>query len=290
MRVLVTGAGGQLGLDVLDAFADHDVVGLTRAELDVAEEPAVAAAVGDHAPDVVINAAAWTDVDACETDEDRAHRVNALGPWWLARACARTGATLVTVSTDYVFSGAPQRGPDGRLRGFSELDPVRPLNAYGRSKAMGEQLVREALPAHHIVRTAWLCGARGDNFVRTMLRLGLERDELQVVDDEVGSPTFTRDLARALRSLAVSGRHGTVHLVNEGRCSRHELAVRALELAGIDTPVRPTGSDAFPRPALRPSFSVLETRHARLTGIGPLPHWEQGLADLVGELAPAVGA
>lgn len=284
MRILVTGAGGQLGLDVCDAFADHEVVGLTRGDLDVAEEPAVMDAVGDHAPDVVVNAAAWTDVDGCEADPDTAHRVNALGPWWLARACERTGATLVTLSTDYVFSGPPQRDEDGRLRGWSEFDPLAPLNAYGRSKAAGEQLVRETLPAHHIVRTAWLCGARGANFVTTMLRLGAERDELSVVDDEVGSPTFTRDLARALRAVAVSGRHGTVHLVNEGRCSRYELAARALELAGIDTPVRPVGHETFPRPAPRPSFSVLDTRHARLAGVPPLPPWEQGLADLLAEL------
>lgn len=285
MRVLVTGAGGQLGLDLVDAFADHEVAALGRAELDVGDEPAVAAAVGDHAPDVVLNAAAYTDVDGCESDPDRAHRVNALGPWWLARACERTGATLVTFSTDYVFSGPPQRGPDGRLRGWSEFDALRPLNVYGRSKAAGEQLVRETLPAHHIVRTAWLCGARGPNFVRTILRLGRERDELSVVDDEVGSPTFTRDLARAVRALAVSGRHGTLHLVNEGRCSRHELAVRALQLAGVEVPVRPVGSDAFRRPAARPTFSVLDTRHARLSGVGPLPSWERGLADLVAELA-----
>ena len=287
MKVLVTGAGGQLGLDLLDAFADHDVVGLGSADLDVADEPAVAAAVADHAPDLVLNAAAWTDVDGCEADPDRAHRVNALGPWWLARACLRTDATLVTVSTDYVFSGPPERGPDGRVRGWTEFDPVRPLNTYGRSKAAGEQLVRETLPAHHIVRTAWLCGARGDSFVRTMLRLGRERDELQVVDDEVGSPTFCRDLARAVRTLAVSGRHGTVHLVNEGRCSRHELAVRALQLAGIDVQVSPVGSDAFRRPAARPTFSVLDTAHARLSGVPPLPPWEEGLAALVTELDTA---
>lgn len=284
MRVLVTGAGGQLGLDVVDAFADHEVVALTRPELDVAEEAAVAAAVGDHAPDLVVNAAAATDVDGCEADPDRAHRVNALGPWWLARACRRSGARLVTLSTDYVFSGPPERGPDGRLRGWSEFDPVRPLNVYGRSKAAGEQLVREALGEHHIVRTAWLCGARGSNFVRTMLRLGRERDELQVVDDEVGSPTFTRDLAGALRELAVSGRYGTVHLVNRGRCSRYELAVRALGLAGIPTPVRAVGSEAFRRPAARPQFSVLDPRHAELSGVGPLPTWEQGLEAMVDEL------
>jgi dTDP-4-dehydrorhamnose reductase len=284
VRVLVTGAGGQLGLDLLDAFSDHEVVGLTREQLDVAEEPAVAAAVAEVAPDVVVNAAAWTDVDGCEHDPDRAHRVNALGPWWLARACRHRGATLVTMSTDYVFGGAPERGPDGRLRGWTEFDTVRPVNAYGRSKAAGEQLVRETLPAHHIVRTAWLCGARGSNFVRTMIRLGQERDELAVVDDEVGSPTFTRDLAAAIRQLAVSGRHGTVHVVNTGSCSRHDLAVAALELAGIEVPVRAIGSEALGRAAPRPSFSVLDGRHTHLAGLAPLPGWREGLSAMLVEL------
>jgi dTDP-4-dehydrorhamnose reductase len=289
VRVLVTGAGGQLGLDLLDAFAHQQVVGLTREQLDVAEEPAVAAAVGEVAPHVVVNAAAWTDVDGCERDPDRAHRVNALGPWWLARACREVGATLVTISTDYVFGGAPERGPDGQLRGWSEFDAVRPINVYGRSKAAGEQLVRETLPAHHIVRTAWLCGARGGNFVRTMLGLGRERDELAVVDDEVGSPTFTRDLAAAIVQLASSGRHGTAHLVNAGRCSRHELAVAALELAGIDVPVRPVGSEAFALPAPRPSFSVLDGSHTHLAGIAPLPSWRDGLAAMLAELGHRPG-
>ncbi len=284
MRVLLTGAGGQLGLDLLDAFVRDEVAAFTRAELDVADEAAVAAVVGEVAPDLVVNAAAWTDVDGCEQDPDRAHRVNALGPWWLARACGRVGATLVTVSTDYVFSGTPGRGPDGRLRGWNEFDQPQPGNVYGRSKAAGEALVRQTLPAHHIVRTAWLCGARGENFVRTMLRLGRERDELAVVDDEVGSPTFTRDLAVGIRRLAVSGRYGTAHLVNRGRCSRHQLACAALELAGIEVPVRAVGSDAFVRPAPRPSFSVLDTQHTTLAGVPPLPHWQDGLAAMLAEL------
>jgi dTDP-4-dehydrorhamnose reductase len=285
VRTLLTGAGGQLGLDLVDAFADHEVVALTHAELDVGSEAAVAGVVDEGGFDLVVNAAAWTDVDGCERDPDRAHVVNALGPWWLARACRRAGATLVTISTDYVFGGLPpQRGVDGRLRGWSEFDPTAPLNVYGRTKAAGEQLVRETLPAHHIVRTAWLAGARGHNFVRSILRAADERDELRVVEDEVGSPTFTRDLAAALRELAVSGRHGTHHRVNAGSCSRRELAVTTLELAGRPTPVHAIGRDELVRPAPRPAHAVLDDRHTVLAGARPLPPWRDGLRRLLAEL------
>ena len=164
MRVLVTGAGGQLGRDLLDAFPGAQVVGLAHADLDVTHEPAVVAALRDHAPDLVIHAAAFTKVDACETEPDTAWRVNAWGSWVVARACAATGAEMVYVSSDYVF--------DGRLgRPYTEFDPTSPLSVYGRSKEAGEQLVREALPAHYIVRTSWVQGAHGGNFVKTMLRL-----------------------------------------------------------------------------------------------------------------------
>lgn len=284
VRVLVTGAGGQLGLDLVDAFADHDVTALTRMELDVADEAAVAATVASIVPDLVLNAAAGTDVDGCERDALAAHRVNALAPWWLARACARTRATLVTFSTDYVFDGRAPVGPGGLPRGFVEHDAIAPLSVYGRSKAAGEQLVRETLPAHHIVRTAWVSGARGSNFVRTMLRLGAEGRPVRVVDDQVGSPTFTRDLAAAVRRLAVSGRYGTVHLVNEGACSWFDLAGAVFEGSGMDVDLAPQPSSAIDRPAPRPTWSVLDTTHATASGIGPLPHWRDGLTHLLDEL------
>jgi dTDP-4-dehydrorhamnose reductase len=284
MRVLIVGAGGQLGLDLADAYADHDVVGLTRAELDIGDEAAVATVVHDLRPALVVNAAAWTDVDGCESDPDRAHRVNALGPWWLARACERQGATLVHVSTDYVFSGERPPGTAAGARGWTEFDPTSPINVYGRSKWAGEQLVRSTLPSHHIVRTAWLCGARGANFVRTMLRLGRERGELRVVDDQVGSPTFTRDLATAIRELSTSGRFGTWHRVNEGRCSWYDLAVATFELAGLDVRVEPIATSEFPRPAPRPAWSVLDGGHATAAGLTVLPHWRDGLRRLLDEL------
>jgi dTDP-4-dehydrorhamnose reductase len=290
VKVLVTGAGGQLGLDLVDAFADHDVVGLTRAQLDVGDEAAVTEAVVALRPALVVNAAAGTDVDGCEGDPDGAHRVNALGPWWLARACERSGATLVTFSTDYVFDGVAPEGPGGAPRGYVEGDPVEPLSVYGRSKAAGERLVRETLREHHIVRTAWVSGARGRNFVRTMLRLADEGRPVRVVDDQTGSPTTTRDLAAAVRMLAVSGRYGTIHLVNEGVATWYEVAAAVFEETGRTVDLAPQPSSAVARPAPRPSWSVLDTTHARTTGVGPLPHWRDGVERLLVELGVRDGA
>lgn len=287
MRVLVTGAGGQLGLDLVDHCRDtgDDVVGLARADLDVADEAAVFAAVRDHRPDVVMHTAAWTDVDGCEADPDRAHRVNALGSWWIARACHEAGAAVVMVSTDYVFEGTARRAGDGTPLPWSEFDTIAPLNAYGRSKAAGEQLVRQALREHHVVRTAWVCGARGGNFVRTMLRVGREQGAARVVDDQVGSPTFTRDLARGLREVAVSGRYGTWNRTNSGSCSWYELAAATFELAGLDVDLSSMSSSELDRPAPRPAYSVLSDRHATVAGLTPMPHWRDGLAEMLDELA-----
>ncbi len=284
MKVLITGAGGQLGLDLLEAFADHDTVGLTRAQLDVTDEAAVAEAVAALRPALVVNAAAATDVDGCESDPEGAHRANALGPWWLARACERTGSTLVTFSTDYVFGGTAPSGPGGSPRGYTEHDPVAPLSVYGRSKAAGEHLVRETLSEHHIVRTAWVSGARGRNFVRTMLRLADAGGPVRVVDDQTGSPTTTRDLAAAVRALAVSGRHGTVHLANEGSATWFDVAEAVFALAGRQVDLTPQRSSTLDRPAPRPAWSVLDTTHARTMGIGPLPHWRDALGRLLDEL------
>lgn len=284
VKVLVTGSGGQLGLDLVDAFSDHETVGLARSQLDITDEPAVADALATLRPALVINAAAGTDVDGCEADPEGAHRANALGPWWLARGCERIGATFVTFSTDYVFDGSAPTGPGGAPRGYVEDDPVAPLSVYGRSKAAGEQLVRETLREHHIVRTAWVSGARGRNFVRTMLRLAESGGPIRVVDDQTGSPTTTRDLAAAVRALAVSGRFGTVHLVNEGSATWFDVAAAVFARAGVEVDLAPQSSSAIARPAPRPAWSVLDTTHARSIGIGPLPHWEDALDRLLDEL------
>jgi dTDP-4-dehydrorhamnose reductase len=280
MRVVVTGAGGQLGRELLEAYIGHDVTGLSHEQLDVADADAVHAAIEDARPDLVVHAAAWTDVDGCERDPDRAHAVNALGPWWLARACRDVGAALVLLSSDYVFGaeGASQGHP------YTEFDPVAPINAYGRSKAAGEQLVRETLPEHYIVRTSWVFGRHGANFVKTMLRLAAERDEVRVVDDQVGSPTYAGDLAAAIRELSLSGRFGTFHRTNSGTCSWFELAARTFELTGTRVRVHPQRSGELDRPAPRPAWSVLSNRHAELAGFTTMPPWQEALRRLLEEL------
>jgi dTDP-4-dehydrorhamnose reductase len=277
MRVLITGASGQLGHDLLAAFAGDEVVGLTRAELDVASEPAVVAAVRDHAPELVVHAAAYTRVDACESDCHEAWRVNALGSWWVARACALAGAAMVYVSTDYVFDGLAGRP-------YTEFDRTNPQSMYGRSKEAGEQLVRQALPEHYIVRTSWLQGVHGANFVKTMLRLGRERGALSVVDDQTGCPTFASELAPAIRRLAVTGRHGTYHLTNRGHCTWFELARAVFDEAGLAVELTPTDTASYGAPAPRPPFSVLDNLLTGLIGLEPLPEWQFSLKRLVAEL------
>jgi dTDP-4-dehydrorhamnose reductase len=277
VKVLITGAAGQLGTDLVAAFADHDVVGLDRAELDITDEPAVEAAIRDHGPDLVVHSAAYTKVDACEEETDLAWRTNAIAPWWVARACDRADAAMVYISTDYVF--------DGRAgRPYTEFDPTNPQSMYGRSKEGGEQLVRRALEAHYIVRTSWVQGTTGGNFVKTMLRLGEERDALSVVDDQTGSPTFTFDLAPAIRQLAVTGRFGTYHLTNSGHCTWFELAKATFDEAGLSVDLSPTDTASYGAPAPRPAFSVLDNCMARLTGLDPLPDWRASLKRLVAAL------
>lgn len=277
MRALITGAGGQLGHDLVAAFADDDVAALTHDDLDVTSEPAVVAAVRDHKPDVVVHTAAFTKVDACETETEVAWQVNAIGSWWVARACALAGAAMVYLSTDYVFDGTAGRP-------YTEFDPTNPQSMYGRSKEAGEQLVRSACPEHYIVRTSWVHGAHGGNFARTMLRLASERDQLQVVDDQTGSPTFTFDLAPAIRALAVTGRYGTYHLTNQGHCTWFDFARAVFAEAGVEIDVQPIDTATFGAPAPRPAFSVLDNLMARMTGLPPLPDWRDSLPRLIAAL------
>lgn len=291
MTLLVTGAGGQLGQDLVDALVagpgsvpGGDVVGLRRTELDVGDRAALDDCIGSLRPSVVFNCASWTDVDGCERDPARAELVNATAVGWLAAACARVGAVLVQVSSDYVYSGASAPvDADGQPRGWREDDPLAPVNVYGRAKAAAEALVRERLERHHIVRTAWLSGARGRNFTTSMLVLGRERDHLDVVDDQVSNPTSTRDLATAIVQLLVTEAYGTVHLTNTGWCSRFEQAAAIMELAGLDVEVRPVASSAFPTAAARPGWSALDGGRAAGLGI-ELPGWRDGLARVLQEL------
>ena len=270
MRVMITGAGGQLGHDLAAPYDDEDVLALPHAKLDVGDESAVTAAIDDSGPDLVLNAAAFTRVDACEADPEPAWRSNTAGPWWIARACARRDVPLVHFSTDYVFDGTSSQP-------YTEFDTTNPQSVYGRTKLAGEHLVRRHAHRHFIVRTSWLHGVTGGNFLSTMLRLGRERGEVRVVDDQRGSPTFTFDLAPAARALAATDRYGTYHLTNSGSCTWFEFAKTAYDMAGLDVTCEPVDTATFGAPAPRPANSMLDNRMAALAGLPALPHWRDAL-------------
>jgi dTDP-4-dehydrorhamnose reductase len=269
--IAVTGAGGMLGRAVAAAAraAGHDVLALTHGDLDVTDEAAVGAAIGSARPGALVNCAAWTDVDGAEEHEPEATQVNGAAAGNLARAAAAAGARIVHVSTDYVFAG-DAREP------YVESSPVGPRSAYGRSKLAGERAVTQAGGDHAIVRTAWLFGEGGHNFVDTMLTLGSERDELRVVDDQIGCPTWTGHLAPALVRAAEGGPPGVYHAAGAGRCSWFDLARAAIDGAALRCSVVPATTAEFPRPAPRPAFSVLASE--RGDDALNLPPWEQGLA------------
>ena len=265
MRVLVTGAAGMLGRDVVVAAQrrGHDVFAFGRRMLDVVDDDAVRAAVAEVEPDVIVNCAAWTDVDGAEAEEARATAVNGLGPAHLAA----TDVRVVHVSTDYVFRG-------DATEPYAEGAPTGPLSAYGRSKLKGEGPVLEAGGA--VVRTSWLFGLHGANFVATMLRLGRERDELAVVDDQVGSPTFTGHLAPALVEIAEQRLEGVLHVAGEGACSWYDLAVATFEQAGIEVSVTRSRTEDLGRPAPRPAYSVLGVTRDETPR---LPAWRDGVRE-----------
>ena len=270
MRILITGADGQLGRAISrSASADgHVVVAMGRGALDITDIRSVAQ-IAEASPDVVVNAAAMTDVDGCERDKDAAFRINALGARNVALGAASAGAALVQISTDYVFDGRSDEP-------YWEFDATNPLGAYGASKLAGEREVLAVWHRSYIVRTAWLYGVGGRNFVTKMLGLAESRDEISVVNNEVGNPTFCDDLAEGVISLVGSNAYGTYHLVNEGWCSRYDLARAILEMASLGhVTVRPIRH--FERLACPPAFAPLRNFSASELGIA-LPTWQDGLA------------
>lgn len=278
-RVLVAGGGGMLGQDLAAALRGREATILTRAQLDITDRAAVGAAVEGHS--VVINAAAYTRVDDAESDEAAALAINGTGAGHLAAAAARHGATIVQVSTDYVFDGTATSP-------YAEDAPIAPRSAYGRTKAEGERLVALENPDRHIiVRTAWLYGAGGPNFARTMLRLAADRETVSVVTDQVGQPTWTADVAAAIVSLVDAGvERGVFHATNSGSASWFDFARAVFAVAGLDPErVRPTDSAAFVRPAPRPAYSVLGHAAWAAAGLAAPRPWRDAL-----DSAAAAGA
>ena len=271
MRLLITGAAGMLGRDVCGAAAaaGHEPIALERSDLEITDAEAVASAVQRARPDAVINCAAWTNVDLAERSEQDAYEVNGPGAGNVARAAAAAGSWTIHVSSDYVFDG-------GRRVPYVESDAVNPLSAYGRSKLAGERAVAEGAAASHtIVRSSWLFGAGGSCFPATILRLAAERDELSVVDDQVGCPTFTGHLARALVELAGRRIGGILHVAGAGQCSWFRFAREIVDSAGLACEVRPGSTAELGRPAPRPAYSVLRSER----DAPRLPDWREGLAE-----------
>ena len=284
MRVLITGANGQMGTDLRRVLQDVEVIPLTHADLEITDLDSVKRIFDEQRPDVVINTAAYVRVDDCETEQDKAFLVNALGARNVAVVCQEIGAKLAHISTDYVFGG----GTDPRTTPYTEFDAPVPPNLYGKSKLAGENLVRHLCSKHFIIRSSALFGVagasgKGGNFVETMIRLAKERDELRVVNNPVFSPTYTKDLAKKITQLVTTGYYGIFHITNKGVCSWYEFAKEILGLANLKTPVIPITSDQYPQKARRPHFSVLDNYHLRLLGMDDMRPWPEALRDYMRE-------
>lgn len=278
MKVLVTGASGQLGQDVIRlAGIQHQVIGYDRLAWDVTDRSRSREIVGREKPDAVIHCAAYTRVDASEEDPRSAFRVNTRAAQGLAEACRGVGATLVYISTDYVFDGQ-------RPGGYVESDVPFPINVYGRTKRMGEVWVARHCPRHLILRTAWLYGHRGRNFATSILQQAQSGKILKVVDDQRGSPTYTVHLAKKILDLLTAGVSGVFHTAGRGSCSWYEFAAAILEQGGYSpSQLVSITSDQLRRRAPRPAVSILRSERLARCGIPPMPHWRDGLKDFFSE-------
>lgn len=278
-NVLVAGYKGQLGLkvkEVLDTFSDVNVVYTDIEELDITSRRSAEAVFQKVNPDVVINCSAYTAVDKAETEKDTALKVNQKGPLVLAEKCMQYEAFLIHVSTDYVFNG------EG-FKPYTENEPTKPVNFYGETKVLGEEAIQQTYNDFVIIRTAWLYSEHGNNFVKTMLRLGKERQKIGVIDDQVGSPTYAGDLAEAIGEIVKYNlekkdfARGIYHYANEGACSWFDFALKIQELAGNDVVVNPIPTTDYPTPAKRPFYSVLNKRKIKSEFHISIPHWEKSL-------------
>lgn len=274
MKILITGSKGQLGIEIIRQLSKNSinqVIGMDKEELNIINLEDINETILLVKPDVVINCAAHTGVDLCETDIENAYKINAIGPRNLAIACEKVGAKFVQVSTDYVFNGNENQP-------YREDNETCPNSIYGKSKLMGEKFTKEFCSKYFIVRTAWLYG-EGNNFVRTMLKLAQNNKELNVVNDQFGSPTSTVDLAKAIIDLINTENYGTYHGTCEGQCSWYDFAKKIFEISNIDIKVNPVSSEEFKRPAPRPKYSVLDNFMFKLVELNSFRKWEDSLRE-----------
>ena len=275
MKILITGSNGMLGHDLIEVLkGNHELILTTSKTLDITDKEHVLEFISQNNPDVVINSAAYTDVDGCEENQDLAYRVNGEGVENLALACRQTDSTLVHISTDYIFNGK-------NTRPWFEDDEIGPISVYGKSKLKGEQAILEILDKFFIVRTAWLYGINGKNFPKTMLELAENHSEITVVYDEVGTPTYTPDLAEAISQLIETDYYGIYHITNSGSCSWCEFARYIFEISGKDVKVIPVTASEFARPAPRPHYSVLNNRNWVENGFEPLRSYKEAIKEYI---------
>lgn len=280
MKVLITGANGQLGTDLCRVLSNVEVIPCTQDDMEITDTKSVKAVFARHRPAVVINTAAYVRVDDCETEQDKAFAINALGARNIAVACQKSGAGLVQISTDYVFGGEPET----RSTPYTEFDVPIPCSVYGKSKLAGEEMVRHLCSRHFIVRISGLFGAagslgKGGNFVETMIKMAGQKNELKVVSDQIFSPTYSRDLAHKIGQLIQSEDYGIFHITNSGTCSWYEFSKEIIGMVGLKTPVIPITTDQYPQKAKRPHYSVLANYHLHLLDMDDMRPWQDALRD-----------
>jgi dTDP-4-dehydrorhamnose reductase len=276
MKIVVTGANGQLGQELVRQLqqTNFELYPFTKSDLDITNGNIVNEVITKIKPDIIINAAAYTKVDQAEVEEETAYLVNAFGQRNLAVAAEKVGAKICYISTDYVFDG-------NSTVPYREYDQTNPLGVYGKSKLVGEELTKSLCSRYFIVRTAWVYGEFGQNFVKTMLRLAKEKEEIGVVNDQIGAPTYTVDLARFIIELVQTEKFGIYHCTNSGSCSWYEFAKAIFEESNISVKVNPITTEQFPRPAERPKYSVLDNFAMKVNGFPMLRHWREALKEFL---------
>ena len=278
-KVLVTGVNGQLGFDVVKQLNKKriEVCGVDIDDFDITNKEQAVTYIGNFKPDLLIHCAAYTAVDKAEDEPEKCSAINITGTQNIAVACKQIGVEMIYVSTDYVYGGENNEP-------YAETDKLNPLSVYGQTKLEGERIVAQTLDKHYIVRTSWVFGVNGNNFVKTMLRLGREKPQLKVVADQIGSPTYTVDLAAAIIRLTDTGRYGVYNISNEGFCSWYEFACQIFAEAGIKTPVNPIKTAEFPTKAVRPLNSRMSKEKLYSVGVSKMPHWKDAVKRYLEEL------